>query len=542
MTLVKAKITKMVYPNYSIADGENGKQYRFKGGILGQTVMLKGGKLKAGFNKAKLIEIVEKSPLEINNICENPNSCSGCKFQNVDYQKELEIKEEMINELYSEINWNENIKINPSPVISSYRNKMEYTFGDEVKHGPLTLGMHKVGRFYEIVEDGGCQIAHPDFEVIREYTQNFFRKYGFDFYHKVAHYGFLKFFVIRYSFYQKAFMLNLVTATTDKLTQEVFDDFISGFQSMNIEGKITSFYHTISDSISDAIKPDTITKVWGEEHLTEKINGLIFNISPFSFFQPNPKGAENLYNKAVEFAGEIDNKTVYDLYCGTGTISQIFAKKAKKVIGVEIVEEAVIKAKENAGINNLSNLDFRANDVLAEIDNLTDNPDIVVLDPPRSGIHADAISKICQMNAPTIVYISCNPQTQVEDLKLFMDGGYKIEKIECFDQFPRTMHVETVALLSKLNVDKHISVEVELDELDLTSAESKATYAQIKEYILEKFGLKVSALYIAQIKKKCGIELRENYNKSKKEKQVIPQCTPEKEEAIMDALRYFKMI
>ena len=542
MTLVKAKIKEMIYPGYSIGMDENGREYRFKGGMLGQTVLLKAGRNKAGYTKGKLLEIVEKSELETLNFCEDPNLASNCKFQNVEYNLELEIKEEMINKLYKKIGWEKPILVNPSPEIENYRNKMEYTFGDSYKGGPLVLGNHRIGRFYEIVEYGGCQIAHPDYEIIRKFTQDFFRERNFDFFHKMQHFGDLKFFVVRYSFYQKAFMLNLVTATSEKFTDQLFDDFVNGFLSLDLEGKIVSFYHTISDSISDAIKPDKVTKIWGDDHLTERINGLLFNISPFSFFQPNPKGAENLYRRALDFAGNIDDKTVYDLYCGTGTISQIFAKKAKKVIGVEIVEEAVEKADENARINGLSNVEFRANDVLLEIDNLTDDPDVVVLDPPRSGIHHDAIRKICKMEAEKIVYISCNPETQVADLQVFMENGYKIEEIECFDQFPRAGHVETVALLSKLDVDKHIDVEIKLDELDLTSAESKATYAQIKEYVWNKFGLKVPTLYIAQIKKKCGIKLREHYNKSKKEKQVIPQCTPEKEEAIMDALRHFKMI
>ncbi|QUY65608.1 23S rRNA (uracil(1939)-C(5))-methyltransferase RlmD [Helcococcus kunzii] len=445
----KVKIVDMVYPNYSIGEDEEGKKYRFKGGITGQEVIIHAGRKKAGYIKAKLMEIVEKSPLEINNFCENPNACSNCKFQNLEYSKELELKEKMISNLYKNIGWEKSIKLNPSPIIENYRNKMEYTFGDSYKGGPLVLGNHTIGKFYELTEYGGCQIAHPDFEVIREYTQNFFRERGFDFFHKTTHKGDLKYFVIRYSFYQKTFMLNLVTPTTEKLTQDILDEYISGFENIKIEGKIASFYHTVSDSIAAAIKPDKITKVWGEDHLTEKINGLIFNISPFSFFQPNPKGAENLYNKALELAGDINQKTVYDLYCGTGTISQIFAKKASKVIGVEIIEEAVEKARQNAEINGLSNLDFRANDVLAEIDNLTDNPDVVVLDPPRSGIHHDAIRKICKMEADKIVYISCNPETQVADLKVFTENGYTIEEIECFDQFPRTMHVEALVLMTR---------------------------------------------------------------------------------------------
>lgn len=548
MAIKQVKIIEMKLPNFSIGEDENNNLYRFKGGVLGQTVLIKSGKKKAGYISGKIIEIVKKSDLETLESGYDLNEMAGNKFENIPYEEEIKIKSEIINKLYKEINWNKDIKLNLSPIVKEYRNKMEYTFGDEYKDGPLILGMHKTGKFYEIAEHSGGSIANEDFDKIRSFTQDYFRERGLKHHHKTRHTGELKFFVIRYSFYENELMINLVTNSSEKITDELLKDYAQKIFNINLKGKITSFYHTISDSISDAIKPDKIIKIAGKDYLTEKINGLLFRISPFSFFQPNPKGAENLYNKALEFAGNIENKKVYDLYSGTGTISQIFAKKANKVIGVEIVEEAVEKARENSKLNNLNNTEFIAEDVLMELDKLREkqelegSPDIIVVDPPRAGIHSDAIKKIISTKANTIVYISCNPVTQVEDLKIFIEEGYRIEKIEAFDQFPRTMNVETVALLSKLDVDKHINIEIELDELDLTSAESKATYAQIKEYVWNKFELKVSTLYIAQIKKKCGIELREHYNKSKKEKQIIPQCTPEKEEAIMDALRHFKMI
>lgn len=460
MGIEKLTIESNTLPNYSIAVGEDGKKYRFKGGVKGQKVLLRTGKKKGDFYKAKLLQILEKSPLETLENSIDPEVMSGNKFENIEYDKELELKKQMIQDLYKEINWDSDIILNPSPLISGYRNKMEYTFGDSQIDGPLVLGMHKVGKFYEISDYSGGSIAVNDFDIIRKFTQEFFRKKGIKHHHKTKHDGVLKFFVIRYSFYENAFMLNLVTSSSDEITKNILEEYINEALKLNIDGEIKSFYHTMSDSISDAIKPDHINHIWGQKHLTEKINGLIFNISPFSFFQPNPKGAENLYNKAVEFAGDISGKTVFDLYSGTGTISQIFAKNAKKVIGVEIVEEAVQKAIENANINNLENVEFRANDVLKEIDSLTNSPDIVVVDPPRMGIHKEAIAKIAKMQADKIVYISCNPVTQVDDIKLFNEYGYKIEKIETFDQFPRTMNLEAVVLLSKLDGEKHINVEI----------------------------------------------------------------------------------
>lgn len=458
MAIKEAKIIKMILPNFSIGIDDNNKEYRFKGGVLGQRVLLRTGKMKAGYLSAKLLEIIEKSPLETLDNGQDPNIMSGNKFENIPYDKELDIKRDMINELYKELGLDQPIKVNPLPLEKAYRNKMEYTFGDSYKGGPLVLGMHKVGKFYEISDYAGGQIANDDFDKIRVFSQDFFRSKDLSHHHKTRHQGQLKFLVIRYSFFQNAFMVNLVTTSSPKIDHKLLDDFRVGLENLKMDGQIVSLYHTISDSVSDAIKPDKITKVWGQDHLTEMTNGLVFNISPFSFFQPNPKGAELLYNKALEFAGNIDNKIVFDLYSGTGTISQIFAKKAKHVVGVEIIEEAVEKARENASINNLDNLDFRANDVLVEIENLTDSPDIVVVDPPRAGIHKDAIVKIASMNSDTIVYISCNPATQVEDIKVFMEKGYKVEKIEAFDQFPKTMNIETVALLSKLDIKEKIEI------------------------------------------------------------------------------------
>ena len=312
--------------------------------------------------------------------------------------------------------------------------------------------------------------------------------------------------------------------------------------ALQLEGKIVGILHILNDSLSDVVQSDETRILYGQDFFYEKLLDMDFKITPFSFFQPNTKGAEILYKTVRDYIGDIHNMTVFDLFSGTGTIAQVLAPVAKQVIGVEIVEEAVEAAKENAEHNGLSNCRFIAGDVFKVLDEIEEKPDVIVLDPPRDGIHPKALPKILDYGVDKIVYISCKVTSLARDLEMIQARGYRVEKCTAVDQFCQTVHVETVALLSKLDVDKHIDVEVTLDELDLTSAESKATYAQIKEYILEKFDLKVSTLYIAQIKKKCGIVLREHYNKSKKEKQVIPQCTPEKEEAIMDALRHFKMI
>ena len=320
-----------------------------------------------------------------------------------------------------------------------------------------------------------------------------------------------------------------------------------------VQGRIVGLSMNINEGSGNAILGRETRCLYGKDSIEDKIGELSFSISAPSFYQVNPMQTEKIYGKALEYAALTGEETVWDCYCGIGTISLFLAQKAKQVYGLEIVPEAIENAKKNAEKNGLHNTEFfvgAAEEVLPkwveeqkregkDVGNLVD---VVSLDPPRKGCDEACLSAVLELSPKRIVYVSCDPGSLARDMKYLREGGYELEKWVGIDNFPRTGHVETVALLSKLDVDKHIDVEIKLDELDLTSAESKASYAQIKEYILEKFDLKVSTLYIAQIKKKCGIVLREHYNKSKKEKQIIPQCTPEKEEAIMDALRHFKMI
>ena len=326
-----------------------------------------------------------------------------------------------------------------------------------------------------------------------------------------------------------------------------------------VQGRIVGLCVNINEGRGNAILGRETRCLYGKDNIEDKIGELSFSISVPSFYQVNPAQTEKIYGKALEYAALTGEETVWDCYCGIGTISLFLAQKAKQVYGLEIVPEAIENAKKNAEKNGLHNAEFfvgAAEEVLPkwveekkqELSakgadcGIGDMVDVVSLDPPRKGCDEACLSAVLELSPKRIVYVSCDPGSLARDMKYLREGGYTLEKWGGIDNFPRTGHVETVALLSKLDVDKHIDVEIKLDELDLTSAESKATYAQIKQYILEKFDLKVSTLYIAQIKKKCGIALREHYNKSKKEKQVIPQCTPEKEEAIMDALRHFKMI
>ena len=494
----------------------------------------------------------------------------GCNYQYYTYGEQLAIKTEHIRKELSRIIKNDYIFEEPikSPKPEKYRNKMEFSFGNMEKGGEMILGLHRQNSFHDIVEVEGLKLMDDNFNKIyifcNEFCKKFSKETGLNFYHRLSHIGFFRNLVIRKAEFSKQILVNIITTTQiDKAEKEKFQkEFKEGLLALKLTDnlKITGILHTFNDNLSDMVISESETILYGGRDLIEKLFGLKFKISPYSFFQTNSDGVELLYEKVMEYIDNIDETkfdikeekikdtkdcVIFDLFSGTGTIGQIVSKKAKYVYGIELIEEAVKKANENTELNNIENAEFIAGDVFEKLEELEKReikPDIIILDPPRAGIGEKTITKLMKYNVSNIIYVSCNPKTLVQDLITFQNNSYKIKQVCPVDMFPFTPHVETVALLSKLNVDKHIDVEIKLDELDLTSAESKASYAQIKEYILEKFDLKVSTLYIAQIKKKCGIVLREHYNKSKKEKQVIPQCTLEKEEAIMDALRHFKMI
>ena len=430
--------------------------------------------------------------------------------------------------------------IKGSPKEFAYRNKMEFSFGDEYKDGPLSLGLHKKGSTYDVLTACDCKIVHEDFTKILTCVLAYFKERNASYYHKISHEGYLRHLLVRRAENTGEILVNLVTTSQEEwdlmpLVQEVL--------GLPLEGKVVGFLHIINDSLADVVKSDETKVLYGQDYFYEELLGLKFKITPFSFFQTNSLGAEVLYSTVREFVGETKDRTIFDLYSGTGTIAQILAPVAKEVIGVEIVEEAVTAAKENAEANGLTNCSFLAGDVLKVIDEIEEKPDFIVLDPPREGIHPKALPKIVDLyRCEKMLYISCKPTSLARDLVEFAKYGYRVEKVCCVDMFPGTVHVETVCLLSKLKSANHIEVELNMDELDLTDAEKKATYEEIKAYVLENTGLKVSHLYIAQVKQKYGIIERENYNKPKSENSRQPQCPPEKEAAITDALKHFGMI
>ncbi len=444
--VIEFKIDKVGFPNKGRARYED-KELRFKGGIEGQVIRARVRKKKRDHIEVKPINVIEKSPLETKEGCIHFGTCGGCTYQSLSYEEELKLKERQIKELFDEADLDVNFSdIEESPVIEGYRNKMEYTFGDEVKDGPLAAGMHKIGRFYEVVNVPECNIIDSDFTTIREGVLEYFQKEEKTYYRKKNHLGFLRHLVVRKAIATGEIMVNLVTSSQDKLDTEGFTSLLKSFE---LDGHITGILHTTNDSLSDAVKVDKMDLLYGRDYIIEEVLGLKFKISPFSFFQTNTLGAEKLYSIAREFAGDVDDKVVFDLYSGTGTIAQIMAPMAKKVIGIEIVEEAVEKANENKQLNNLNNIEFIAGDVLEKVDELKEKPDLIMIDPPRDGIHPKAIDKIIDFNPDKFVYISCNPVTLVRDLKIFKERGYSIERVKPMDMFPRTPHVEVVTLLTR---------------------------------------------------------------------------------------------
>ena len=542
----EGRIETVEFPNKGkIYLPEEEKTVIVKNGVPGQKVRFSVNKIRKGKAEGRILEVLEPSEKEIPPCCPHFGQCGGCTYQNLPYEEQLKLKEGQIKAMMDEAVDGPYIweGIQASPRKEAYRNKMEFSFGDEYKDGPLALGMHKRGSFHDIVNVQECRIVDEDFRKILSCTLEYAKNSGLPYYHRMRHTGFYRHLLVRKAVKTGEILIDLVTTTQEEFLGH-FDSqgWVETLRSIELSGRIAGILHTRNDSVADVVKDEGTDILFGEDYFYEELLGLRFKITPFSFFQTNSLGAEVLYEKARSYIGETKDKVIFDLYSGTGTIAQILAPVAKKVVGVEIVEEAVEAAKENARMNGLSNCTFWAGDVLKVIDELGEVPDLIVLDPPRDGVNPKALEKIIRFGVEKMVYIACKPTSLARDLEMLQGRGYQVERMGCVDLFPGTYHVETVVLLSKLNTKQHVEVELNLDELDLTAAESKATYDEIKAYVLEKYGLKVSSLYISQIKRKCGLDVGQNYNLSKKEDAKVPQCPPEKEAAIIEALKHFQMI
>ena len=537
------------------------RKVTIKGALPGQKVKYMVTKKKSGMAEGKVLEVLERSPLEdVEPTCPYFGACGGCAYQTMSYDNQLKLKADMVKTLLDRVLLAEDSNskdyewegILGSPSQTAYRNKMEFTFGDAYKDGPLALGLHQKGSFYDILTVDGCEIIGADWSRILTATLAFFSGRNVPFFHRMRHEGILRNLVVRQSRANGQFLINLVASTqwdtygfdVKQLLQEFVEMLLELEKSDAFAGSIAGILYTENDALGDVVRSDRMELLYGQDYIEEEILGLKFKISPFSFFQTNTGGCEVLYEKARDYimrgSVKLDgDKTVFDLYSGTGTIAQMMAAVSKKVIGIEIVEEAVEAAKENAKANGLSNCEFIAGDVLKAIDLVDEKPDLIIVDPPRDGIHPKALEKILAFGVVEIVYISCKPTSLARDLETIIRRGYRVDKVCCVDQFPRTSHVETCVLLGWKDVDEYMYVDYEPENHIIE--QGKATYREVAEYVQEKYGFHVTNLNIAQVKDKCGFDKRENYNKGA-EGHKVPQVTEEKEKAILDAFRHFGML
>ena len=446
-------IEESLYPDKGIIHNENTKVV-IKHAIPKREVEYLITKKRNGSCEARVTKLLKMAPYENAVIaCKHFDSCGGCLYQTIPYDIQLELKSTQIEKLLraaAEYDF-EYEGIIPSPISHGYRNKMEYSFGDEYKGGELSLGMHKRGSHYDIVRTDTCNIVNDDFNIILATSCDFFKDRAVDFYHKRDNKGYLRHLLIRRGIKSKEILVDLVTtgqmAAGDE--EKLLCDWTKMVKSLKLEGHISGILHTTNNSAADAVIDEGTKILYGKAEIYEELLGLKFRISTFSFFQTNSLGAEKLYEKAGEYIGDTSGKVVYDLYSGTGTIAQLLASKAKKAVGVEIVEEAVDAARDNARLNNINNCEFIAGDVLKVIDELKEKPDIIVLDPPRDGIHPKALPKILSFGVNEIIYISCKPSSLARDIKVMTAAGYKIKKACSVDMFPHTANTEVCCLLTK---------------------------------------------------------------------------------------------
>lgn len=382
-------------------------------------------------------------------VCKIKQHCGGCIYQGVDYGEQVELKGESVKKLLEEkkLKTGEYIGIEGSPKIYNYRNKMEYTFGNLVKDGEMTLGMHKRGQFMSIITVDDCQLVDDDFNIILRAILDFCNEKGYKHYHKRSHRGLLRNLIIRKGERTKELLVNIVTSTESEFDDEAF---VKMILDLKLDNEVVGILHTYNDNLADSVICERLDVLYGRDYYNEKIMGLQFKVSAFSFFQTNISAVERLYTEALDMIDDVEGKTVFDLYCGTGTITQSLAVRAKKVVGVEIVEDAVLAARDNAKLNGLDNCEFIAGDVLKVLDDITDKPDVIVVDPPRAGMNHKVLPKLLNYGVDQILYISCNPKTMVDNLRFMEENGYRVVKIKAFDNFPFTKHIESVVLIEKV--------------------------------------------------------------------------------------------
>lgn len=558
-----------------------------KDAVVGDTVEAKIIKSKKNYAYARVEKVVTPSPFRVEPPCKSHRQCGGCQIQALSYDRQLAFKQDKVRNNLLRIGGFSEAEVDRvmEPVVGMenpfrYRNKAQYPFGTDKQGNPIT-GFY-AGRTHSIIPNTECYLGREENREILQVILDYMKEYHVNAYDEETGKGLIRHALIRTGFYTGEIMVCLVinykeekeaarSASEGKNTKTGRGKLATGeahylpeqdklLEKLALINGMTSVSVSINTERTNVIMGKEIHTIWGSDTITDKIRvrdtgkedmpytgeELTFSISPLSFYQVNPMQTEKLYSLALEYAGLTGKESVWDLYCGIGTISLFMALRAKEVYGVEIIPQAIDDARQNAVRNHIANAEFfvgKAEEVLPAVyEKEESHPDVIVVDPPRKGCDEKCLDTMLKMAPSRIVYVSCDSATLARDLKLLCAGGYRLERVRPVDQFAHTVHVETVVLLSQRKPDDVIEVEIELGEMDLTSAESKATYAEIKDYVLKEHGLKVSNLYISQVKRKCGIEVGENYNLPKSEDSRQPQCPEEKEKAIKDALDHFGMI
>ena len=512
-----------------------------KDAVIGDTVTAKIIKAKKNYGYGRLMEVLKPSPYRVELKCEFARQCGGCQLQALSYDQQLVFKTNKVKGHLERIGGFTDIPMEPiigMDELFHYRNKAQFPVGRN-KEGKIVTGFY-AGRTHNIIENRDCALGVAENKEVLDRVIAHMEKYGIEPYNEATGKGLVRHVLIRYGYFTKEVMVCLILNGNKIPKEELLVKSLCEIPGM------TSITINVNKKHSNVILGEEIRLLWGQEYITDRIGDISYQISPLSFYQVNPMQTQKLYAKALEYADLHGEETVWDLYCGIGTISLFLAQKAKFVRGVEIVPAAIENAKENAKLNGLENTEFfvgKAEEVLPrEYKKNGVYADVIVVDPPRKGCDETLLETMVEMNPDRIVYVSCDSATLARDLKYLCERGYELRKVCPVDQFGMTVHVETVVLLSQQKPDDTIEIDLDLDELDATSAELKATYQEIKDYVLKESGLKVSSLYISQVKRKCGIEVGENYNLPKSENARVPQCPKEKEDAIKAALKYFAMI
>ena len=445
-------VERIDYPDRGRITGPEGEPITVKNVIPGQKIRYKIYKKKGGRFFGMRLEVLERAQVELPASCSVFGECGGCVYQTLPYEKQLDIKEEQIKGLFDDVVSSDTIYdgIIPSPKASGYRNKMEFSFGDEYQGGPLTLGLHRRGTKYDVLDASECMLVHPDVNKVTKCVIDYCREQGFEPYHKTRHEGFLRHLLVRRAEGTGEMLICLVTSSQVK---HDFSELSERILKLHLEGNIIGIIHGINDDFADMVRLDSQEILFGRDHFYEVLSGLKFKVSMFSFFQTNSLGAEKLYEKVREYitpAKEGKFPLVYDLYCGTGTIGQMLSSAAEKVVGIELVEEAVEAAKENAGFNGITNCEFIAGDVGKVLSELPGTPDYVILDPPREGIKPKTLNMIKNFDIKEMVYVSCKASSFVKDMAILRSSGWKMSRYCLVDMFPMTPHVETVVLMSRV--------------------------------------------------------------------------------------------